>query len=181
MENAAPQIRKKLAPRVKLDFEGGRLSNVSADTVFELIRDIKDPEHPFTLEQLSVVSVEHIRVGKILSGGTSDGNSAPEAKAHFPTDCLCKEGLPIPFVDVVFSPTVPHCSMAGIIGLSIRRQLEKYIEGYWIRIFVKEGTHSTDYSLSKQLNDRDRVFAAFENDGLIAILDSCIDGEATES
>ena len=35
-------------------------SDTSADDVFEIIRNIQDPEHPLTLEQLGVVSREQI-------------------------------------------------------------------------------------------------------------------------
>lgn len=54
----------------------------------DLIRSISDPEHPLTLEQLAVVSSEQITVrnGK-----------------H-------------PSVLVQFTPTIPHCSMATLIG-----------------------------------------------------------------
>jgi metal-sulfur cluster biosynthetic enzyme len=60
----------------------------------DIIRDINDPEHPLTLEQLRVVSLENIEIN-------------PELKQ----------------VLVYFTPTIPHCSMATIIGLMIRFKL----------------------------------------------------------
>lgn len=54
----------------------------------DLIRSISDPEHPLTLEQLAVVSAAQITV--------SNG--------------------PRPHVLVEFTPTIPHCSMATLIG-----------------------------------------------------------------
>jgi metal-sulfur cluster biosynthetic enzyme len=59
-----------------------------------MIRDINDPEHPLTLEQLRVVSVENIEIK----------NEKKE-------------------IIVYFTPTIPHCSMATIIGLMIRFKL----------------------------------------------------------
>ena len=59
--------------------------------VFEMIRHIKDPEHPHTLEQLRVAKRDLI--------------SVDDAR-----------GL----VKVNFTPTIPHCSMATLIGLCIR-------------------------------------------------------------
>lgn len=66
----------------------------SPSPVPQHIRDITDPEHPYTLEQLSVVSEEAIEVDD--AAGT---------------------------VQVQFTPTVEHCSMATLIGLCIRVKL----------------------------------------------------------
>ena len=62
--------------------------------IFEHIRNLNDPEHPLTLEQLNVVSVENVKV-------------------EDPGD----------YVYVQFTPTIPHCSMATLIGLTIRVKL----------------------------------------------------------
>ena len=59
--------------------------------IFDLIRNIKDPEHPLTLEQLHVVEEHRINID-------NKGNS----------------------IHINFTPTIPHCSMATLIGLSIR-------------------------------------------------------------
>lgn len=63
------------------------LTTLSAD----LIRSISDPEHPHTLEQLSVVSEPQIAV--------QHGRR--------------------PNVTIEFTPTIPHCSMATLIGPSM--------------------------------------------------------------
>ena len=68
--------------------------NVTASEIFDLIRGLNDPEHPLTLEQLNVVNEEHILV--------NDDNNE---------------------ILVQFTPTIPHCSMATLIGLSIRVKL----------------------------------------------------------
>ncbi|PIA61305.1 hypothetical protein AQUCO_00300680v1 [Aquilegia coerulea] len=62
--------------------------------VFDHIRDIKDPEHPFCLEELKVV--------------TEDAVEVDDKHSH---------------VRVTFTPTVEHCSMATVIGLCIRVKL----------------------------------------------------------
>lgn len=59
-----------------------------------MIRFINDPEHPLTLEELNVVQQSLVEV--------SDD-----------------EGQ----VKVQFTPTIPHCSMATLIGLAIRVKL----------------------------------------------------------
>ena len=35
---------------------------ITPGEVFDMIRDIKDPEHPLTLEQLSVVDLDHVSI-----------------------------------------------------------------------------------------------------------------------
>eukprot|EP00947_MAST-08B_sp_MAST-8B-sp1_P004696 g4696.t1 len=56
--------------------------------------NINDPEHPLTLEQLNVATLENVQVDD--AAGT---------------------------VMVHFTPTIPHCSMATLIGLCIRVKL----------------------------------------------------------
>ena len=63
-------------------------------TGLDLIRSINDPEHPLTLEQLNVVEQSLVKV--------DDDND---------------------YVKIQFTPTIPHCSMATLIGLAIRVQL----------------------------------------------------------
>ncbi len=74
--------------------DGEEQEEIDALEVFELIRHLNDPEHPLTLEQLNVAQLELINVNK-------------------------KKGI----VDVTFTPTIPHCSMATLIGLSITVKL----------------------------------------------------------
>ena len=57
----------------------------------DLIRDIRDPEKPETLEQLHIVCEDGVKV-KPLNSKT----------------CV---------ISVEFSPTVQHCSLASLIGL----------------------------------------------------------------
>ncbi|RZC30476.1 Protein AE7-like 1 [Glycine soja] len=68
------------------------------------VRDIRDPEHPYSLEQLSVLSEESISVddklGRIL---------------------------------ITFTPTVQHCSMATVIGLCLRVKLKHYFPPHYKR------------------------------------------------
>lgn len=131
MENASPVIKEKLEKHVNLNYRNGLVTNVQPDVVFELIRNIKDPEHPYTLEQLNVVSLEDIFVGKIDENEPCIQDEESDEHLDAP---LCKVGLPINYIHVIFTPTVPHCSMAGIIGLCIRRRIEKVCGGYWIKI-----------------------------------------------
>lgn len=119
------------------------------ELVYDLIRGIIDPEKPETLEELNVVSEEDISVSRLNK------------------DYLIK---------VVFVPTVPHCSLASLIGLSIRTKLETSIpDKFKLDIFIKEGTHETADDINKQINDKERIAAAMENPNLQRIVNQCLE------
>ncbi|GAA5900448.1 iron-sulfur cluster assembly protein CIA2 [Sporobolomyces salmoneus] len=120
---------------------------IDQDEIFDLIRSISDPEHPLTLEQLAVVSSSQITV---------DNGKRPH-------------------VLVEFTPTIPHCSMATLIGLSLRvRLLRSLPERFKVDIKVKEGTHQSENAVNKQLNDKERVAAALENTDLLSVVQQCL-------
>lgn len=123
---------------------------ITQETIFALIKDINDPEHPLTLEQLNVVNIKDIQVTK---------------------DHIC----------VYFTPTIPHCSMATLIGLCIKIQLKKKLHEsrpyyYNIDVLIKEGSHVTEEAINKQLNDKERIMAAMENDNLQKVVEMCLNG-----
>ncbi|GAA5932589.1 iron-sulfur cluster assembly protein CIA2 [Sporobolomyces koalae] len=121
--------------------------DIDQDEIFDLIRSISDPEHPLTLEQLAVVSASQITV--------QNGKR--------------------PQVLVEFTPTIPHCSMATLIGLSLRvRLLRSLPERFKVDIRVKEGTHQSENAVNKQLNDKERVAAALENTHLLSVVQQCL-------
>ncbi len=84
--------------------------------ILDLIRSISDPEHPLTLEELNVTQLEYVTV---------DDNSDR--------------------VVIEFTPTIPHCSMATLIGLCIRvRLLRSLPERFKVDINVRKGTHQSE-------------------------------------
>ncbi|KAI9296951.1 DUF59-domain-containing protein [Neoconidiobolus thromboides FSU 785] len=114
--------------------------------IFDLIKNINDPEHPLTLEQLNVIQKDHIFINDIKN------------KVH-----------------VQFTPTIPHCSMATLIGLCIRvRLLRSLPPRFKIDITVREGTHQSELAVNKQLNDKERVSAALENQSLLEVVNQCL-------
>uniref|UniRef100_A0A915LI98 MIP18 family-like domain-containing protein n=1 Tax=Meloidogyne javanica TaxID=6303 RepID=A0A915LI98_MELJA len=139
LDNAAPVIhatKVRLVDNPKL-YDENIEDPIDAQEVFDYIKDISDPEHPYTLEQLNVVQEELIYVGLD------------------PLD---------PYVDVRFTPTIPHCSMAALIGLAIHAKLKR----------ITPGSHSTEESINRQLADKERVSAAMENIGLMQTINSCL-------
>ena len=69
--------------------------------IFDIIKDIRDPEKPETLEELSVVQEDLVDVCESI-----------EKPGSFTTH-------------IQFVPTVPHCSLATLIGLCIRTKLDQ--------------------------------------------------------
>ncbi|OXU26821.1 hypothetical protein TSAR_005052 [Trichomalopsis sarcophagae] len=115
--------------------------------IFELLRNINDPEHPLTLEQLNVVQQSLIEVD----------NESNE-------------------INVQFTPTIPHCSMATLIGLSIRTQLLRTIPPrFKVSVTITPGTHTAETAVNKQLADKERVAAALENQFLLTVIDQCLE------
>ncbi|KAK6788305.1 hypothetical protein RDI58_016830 [Solanum bulbocastanum] len=112
----------------------------------ELSKDIKDPEHPYSLEELKVI--------------TEDAIEVDDKRSH---------------VRVTFTPTVEHCSMATVIGLCLRVKLMRCLPSrYKVDIRVAPGTHATEAAVNKQLNDKERVAAALENPNLVDMVDECL-------
>nr|KYP66454.1 UPF0195 protein At1g68310 family [Cajanus cajan] len=110
------------------------------------IRDIKDPEHPYSLEELKVITEEAVEVDDQRN-----------------------------YVRVTFTPTVEHCSMATIIGLCLRVKLMRSLPlRYKVDIRVAPGSHATEAAVNKQLNDKERVAAALENPNLLDMVDECL-------
>lgn len=121
---------------------------IDACEIFDHIRDITDPEHPYSLEQLNVVEEELI--------------SVDDRGSH---------------VKVMFTPTVEHCSMATLIGLCIRTKLLRSLPPrFKVDILLSPGSHSTEAAVNKQLNDKERVAAALENAALLDMVNRCLAG-----
>ncbi|KAJ8592626.1 FAM96B protein [Rhizopogon salebrosus TDB-379] len=78
---------------------------------------------------------------------------------------------------IEFTPTVPHCGMSTLIGLSIRVRLMRSLpQRFKVDIRVKPGSHQSELAVNKQLNDKERVAAALENPVLLGTLEKCLDG-----
>uniref|UniRef100_A0A0D9ZQ19 MIP18 family-like domain-containing protein n=1 Tax=Oryza glumipatula TaxID=40148 RepID=A0A0D9ZQ19_9ORYZ len=109
-------------------------------------RTSPDPEHPYSLEELNVVTEDSVEINDELS-----------------------------HVRVTFTPTVEHCSMATVIGLCLRVKLMRSLPPrYKVDIRVAPGSHATETAVNKQLNDKERVAAALENPNLLDIVEECL-------
>lgn len=154
MDNEAPTVYSVPADgappsegglRSIVDDDGATCDAVDAREVFELLRHLNDPEHPLTLEQLHVTTLEGIRVDD--AAGT---------------------------VEVSFTPTIPHCSMATLIGLCIHVKLLRGLPSrFKVRVRVAPGSHASEEAINKQLADKERVAAALENGQLLTEVNKC--------
>ncbi|ORY33020.1 hypothetical protein BCR39DRAFT_520780 [Naematelia encephala] len=76
---------------------------------------------------------------------------------------------------VYLTPTIPHCSMSTLIGLSLRvRLLRALPPRFRVDIRIKPGTHQSEHAVNKQLNDKERVQAALENKHLLQVVEGCL-------
>ncbi|OIS98365.1 protein ae7-like 1 [Nicotiana attenuata] len=86
------------------------------ENLIHFVRDIRDPEHPYSLEQLSVLSEESITVDEKLGR-----------------------------ILITFTPTIQHCSMANVIGLCLREKLKNCFPPHFkVDIKVAPGSHADE-------------------------------------
>ena len=77
----------------------------------------------------------------------------------------------------LFSPTIPHCSMATLIGLTLRVKLLRSLPArFKVVVKIEPGTHVSEHAVNKQLADKERVRAALENEHLLKVVNKCITG-----
>ena len=128
--------------------DDAELLDVSS-TVYDVLRLIRDPEKDSTLEDLDVIREDCIKVTRFNSD-----------KYH---------------IGIQFIPTVPHCSLATLIGLCIRLKLQRSLPyAYKTDIVLAPGSHDTEHDVNKQINDKERVAVALENPNLIKVVEDCI-------
>ncbi|XP_076852873.1 cytosolic iron-sulfur assembly component 2B [Brachyhypopomus gauderio] len=148
LENANPLIFQRTGERpLTASEEDENVADPIDDReIFDLIRSINDPEHPLSLEELNVVEQVRVKV--------NDEEST---------------------VSVEFTPTIPHCSMATLIGLSIKVKLLRSLPArFKIDVHISPGTHASEDAVNKQLADKERVAAALENSQLLEVVNQCL-------
>ncbi|RVD82791.1 uncharacterized protein DFL_007203 [Arthrobotrys flagrans] len=129
--------------------------DIDEQEIYDLISTISDPEHPLSLGELAVINLPHIHV-----------THAP------PTP---QNPHPMSHVLVEITPTINHCSLATVIGLGVRVRLEQALPPrFRIDVRIREGTHQSTEQVNKQLNDKERVAAACENETLMGVLSNML-------
>ena len=94
---------------------------IDAFEIFDMLRHINDPEHPLTLEKLQVIKHEQITVDDKTNS-----------------------------IMVKFTPTIPNCSMATLIGLMIRVKLHRCLPiRYKVDVMIQEGKHDQEKDVNK--------------------------------
>ena len=156
----------------KNDNAGGNnneISIISAEEIFDIIRSIEDPEHPHSLEQLGVVSLEQVEISSTIA-------NCNKLKTNKITNNNNNNNNYQDKITVKFTPTIPHCSMATLIGLCLRVKLFRSLPPtkYKVDVLIEAGTHVSEKAINKQLRDKERVRAALENKHLSGVVDKCI-------
>ncbi|KAF6037901.1 hypothetical protein EB796_003791 [Bugula neritina] len=149
MDNTNPEIYKISSEReiTQTELSDDVEDEFDSWEVFDILRSIKDPEHPLTLEELNVVDKSLIQVD-------NKNNS----------------------ISIQFTPTVPHCSLATLIGLSIRVKLVRSLPPrFKVDVKINPGSHVSEIAVNKQLNDKERVAAALENFDLLRTVNKCLE------
>ena len=128
-----------LEERQKLENNDKIEDEIDIYEIFDLIRNINDPEHPYNLEELNIISLEDIIV---------DNKNK--------------------IITVYFTPTIETCGFVSLIGLSIKKKLLNFISPkYNIDVLIKEPKNENDKNLNKQMNDKERVEASNLNTKLV--------------
>lgn len=124
-----------------------------ADIVEEvgyLVSSIRDPERASTLEQLDITHSDRIVV--------TQGNYT--------------------LVEVYLKPTNPACHLVQQIALSIHLKLEENMVDFnriKLVIRLEPGSHNDIEGVEKQVNDKERVAAALENEEIRKFVKGLID------
>lgn len=153
MDNPTPLLHqpRSVSPSV-LEAASDPRASVDAFLIYDIICNIKDPEHPHTLEELNVVAED--RVAVVVEGREPDFTTV---------------------VQVELVPTVPHCSLATLIALCIRQKLRLELpDDVKITISIRPDSHNTAAEITRQINDKERVAAAMEQEPIKAAVAECI-------
>ncbi|XP_073157086.1 protein AE7-like 1 isoform X1 [Henckelia pumila] len=119
--NANPVVHAKKERHARTDDDD--FLAVDPLEIYEHVRDIRDPEHPYSLEQLSVLSEESVTVDEKLGR-----------------------------ILITFTPTIQHCSMATVIGLCLREKLKDCFPPHFkVDIKVAPGSHANEESVCKYM------------------------------
>jgi len=63
---------------------------------------------------------------------------------------------------LTFKPTVPHCSQATTIALTLIHAVTENYPELKTRITISKGSHLEEHAIVKQVNDKERVHAALQ-------------------
>eukprot|EP00667_Euglena_gracilis_P029945 EG_transcript_40527 len=129
-----------------------------AADVMAIVGPIRDPELPFSLEQLGVVEEARIAVAVERRPG-------PGFPSGYGT------------VSISLRPTVPHCSFVQHIALCIHARLRALLPpaiGWKVDLRLEPGSHLQQGATERQINDKERVAAALECPTIWPEVERCI-------
>jgi Iron-sulfur cluster assembly protein len=151
-DSSAARRKEADLSRLFIDDSNMERDEIDAAEIFDLIRHVNDPEHPLTLEQLKVATVRmYIIICLLCADGTNKLQSSIRklTPIAFPLQHPQLDQIDVSdalsTVDVQFTPTIPHCSMATLIGLCIRVKLLRSLPPrFKVRVNIRAGTHASE-------------------------------------
>ena len=118
--------------------------------IISLLNEIKDPEFPYHISNLDILSIEKVLIQNFILNQNI-------------------------YITVIIAPTYKMCTLSSFIGLSIEnllynkaigKLLNDYFPQGWswkYSTFIPPKFHLKGSVISKQLNDKERISAAMEN------------------
>ncbi len=122
----------------------------SSIRIFTLIKKIRDPEFPYFLYVLNIITIEKILIENYILNQNIN-------------------------ININVAPTYNMCTMSSIIGLSIENIIYNEYSGLVLKnyfpinwnwkycITILPAFHIKGLTITKQLNDKERISAAIEN------------------
>ena len=150
IHNIDQTIKKKILTWAPLGF-----------SIINQFDSIIDPEYPMILSELKIIKLERIIITSKLSSRS----------------IVC---------NLSFFPTYGQCKLAPLIGIAIAiytlkissmKKLIKIFNNKWVikfKIFLPQKNHTVGNSITKQLNDMERLSAALENNSIRLSILKCI-------
>jgi len=121
-----------------------------AEKIFNIIRCVRDLDHPYTIQLLDVIDPKDIKIRDIKKRK---------------------------FVTVYWTPYGMNHSTIARMGLAFLMKLEKELPDFKrmkFEIKIKDDHIKSKDAINKQLNDKERVAAARENKPLVSLIESII-------
>ncbi|KAF1861460.1 hypothetical protein Lal_00025788 [Lupinus albus] len=163
--NANPTIYEKKERRVRTT-----PSFSDQDDAVEPIDQLEDPEHPYSLEELKVITEEAVEVDDKKSYGYVYSDSGTLQYGHNYRTLLTSQA----HEKLRNEERGRGRSREKTEILDFQMEGPTYLTGKHVDIRVAPGSHATEAAVNKQLNDKERVAAALENPNLLDMVDECL-------
>ncbi|KAL0332547.1 UNVERIFIED_CONTAM: protein AE7-like 1, partial [Sesamum calycinum] len=134
--------------------------------------DIRDPEHPYSLEQLSVLSEESITVDEKLGRFSDNLYANNPALQHATVIGLCLKRETEGLFSSTFQGIITFLNLKMMDFLLVHES--RLDSALYSAPILSKTCLLLSPAVNKQLNDKERVAAALENPNLRQLVDECL-------